>query len=335
MINPLLLETLKVQSHTYECDKMIDFVLEKLFELGCWIDYDAAGNIYAVKGESDTYPCIVAHLDTVHKIVPDNQYVVISDDDYAFAYNPVKKEMTGVGGDDKVGIYIALQMMRDLDYCKAAFFVDEEVGCLGSSQANMDFFQDVRFALQCDRKGNNDFVYNIMGTSLYTEQFSNDIAPIIAAHGYSENTGGLTDVYQLADNGIGVCVANMSCGYYNPHTDEEMICLSDVENCRRMVYEIMTKCTNVYECTHERHRYDSWWKDGGNGVSYKKDSKKDESLDWHYPDWSDWEYKDGKYTITDSQWKACWDCYEVFNKDKINGDGLCSKCSAYHDPKII
>jgi tripeptide aminopeptidase len=320
MINPLLLETLKVQSHTYECDKMIDFVLEKLFELGCWIDYDAAGNIYAVKGESDTYPCIVAHLDTVHKIVPDNQYVVISDDDYAFAYNPVKKEMTGVGGDDKVGIYIALQMMRDLDYCKAAFFVDEEVGCLGSSQANMDFFQDVRFALQCDRKGNNDFVYNIMGTSLYTEQFSNDIAPIIAAHGYSENTGGLTDVYQLADNGIGVCVANMSCGYYNPHTDEEMICLSDVENCRRMVYEIMTKCTNVYECTHERQRYDSWWKDGGNGVSYKKDSKKDESLDWYYPDWSDWEYKDGKYTITDSQWKAC--C-------------LCSKCSTYHNPKVI
>lgn len=335
MINPLLLDILKVQSHTYECDRMIDFVLEKLFELGCWIDYDKAGNIYAVKGEADTYPCIVAHLDTVHKIVPDNEYMVISDDTHAFAYNPIKKEMTGVGGDDKVGIYIALQMMRDLDYCKAAFFVDEEVGCVGSLDADMDFFRDVRFALQCDRKGNSDFVYNIMGVSLYTEQFSNDIAPILAAHGYSEHTGGLTDVYQLAENGIGVCVANMSCGYYNPHSDDEMICLSDVENCRRMVYNIMTQCTDVYECTHETRAYSDWWKDGGNGIAYGKDSKTGKDDDFNDIDWTDWDYKDGKYTLTDAKWKTCWDCYEVFDKHSINRDGLCAKCAEYHNPKII
>ena len=213
MINPLLLKILNVQSETYDCGRMMDFVLNELFELGCWIDYDKAGNIYAVKGDADHYPCIVAHLDTVHKIVPDNEYVVISDDEYAFAYNPVKHKMTGVGGDDKVGIYIALQMIRELDACKVAFFVDEEVGCLGSAEADMTFFQDVRFVLQCDRKGNDDFVYNIMGMSLYTDRFSNDILPIISAYGYSENTGGLTDVYQLAENGIGVCVANMSGGY--------------------------------------------------------------------------------------------------------------------------
>jgi len=349
MINPLLLEVLKVQSETYKCDKMIDFVLEKLFELGCSMDYDESGNIYAIKGSADTYPCMVAHLDTVHKIVPDNEYTVISDDEYAFAYNPIKREMTGVGGDDKVGIYIALQMMRDLDHCKAAFFVDEEVGCLGSSEADMEFFKDVRFALQCDRKGNSDFVYNIMGVSLYTEQFSNDIAPILEAHGYSENMGGLTDVYQLADNGIGVCVANMSCGYYNPHCDDEMISLKDVENCRRMVYEIMYKCTDVYECNHEIGRSYSWWKDGGNGIAYGKDSSKDietlswydnnstngSTTDWYDKDWSDWEYNNGKYTMTDSKWKACWDCYEVHDKSAINSDGLCDRCSIYHNPKII
>jgi len=340
MINPLLLEVLNVQSESRNCSKMIDFVLEKCFEFGCsLIDYDSAGNIYAIKGEADTYPCIVAHMDTVHKIVPDAEYKVISDDDYAFAYNPVKRKMTGVGGDDKVGIYIALQMVRDLDHCKVAFFVDEEIGCVGSMQADMTFFADVRFALQCDRKGNSDFVYNIMGTGLYSEAFYKDIAPIISSYGYEESTGGLTDVYQLAENGIGVAVANMSCGYYNPHTDEEMISLADVENCRRMVYDIMTNCTDVYECKHEKSYYDTWWKDGGNGVAYnsKLDKGLHDGADWYNDkDWSDWEYSGGKYTYKkESKWTTCWDCYGVFEKEDIDAHGLCPNCTEYHKEKIV
>jgi putative aminopeptidase FrvX len=29
---------------------------------------DVTGNIYLTKGQSDSYPCMVAHMDTVHKI---------------------------------------------------------------------------------------------------------------------------------------------------------------------------------------------------------------------------------------------------------------------------
>lgn len=353
-MNPLLLEVLSVQSHSRECDNMQSFILDHVCKLDdVIVDFDELGNIYITKGESSSYPCIVSHMDTVHKILPDDQYKVIYDDDHAFAYNPILKELTGIGGDDKVGVYICLQMLADLEYCKVAFFVDEEIGCIGSESADMSFFRDVRFVLQCDRKGNSDFVYNILGTDLYDEQFFNDIIDIIPKYGYGEHTGGLTDVYTLAENGVGVAVANMSCGYYNPHSDDEIVCISDVENCREMVYEIMTSCTKVYKYEVVKKSYSTWWKDGGNGPAYYSSNKKndneftkgwtkDDYDDWYgYNDsyvganddkWDGWEYKDNKYVKTFGKgYMDCWDCGEYHPTSEINMHGLCRKCTAYHE----
>ena len=32
------------------------------------------GNIYCTKGKAEFYPCIVAHMDTVHAMIPKNDY---------------------------------------------------------------------------------------------------------------------------------------------------------------------------------------------------------------------------------------------------------------------
>lgn len=304
MINPLLYRVLSVQSESFECTKMQEFIFDECVELGCDVEFDKAGNLYVTKGISATYPCIVSHMDTVHKILPDNEYMVIADDNIAIAYNPVKNDVTGIGGDDKVGIYIALQMLRELDYCKAVFFVDEEVGCAGSSQAYMDFFLDCRFALQCDRKGNNDFVDSIFGTQLYGNDFHDAILPIITAYGYSETSGGLTDVYQLAENGIGIAVANMSCGYYNPHSDNEIVNLADVENCRRMVYEIMNTCTDYY--------------------GYKSVSKS-----WGYDDWYDKPYNSQSWYDDKKNYDICYSCNEWVAEDELE-NGYCAGCINWH-----
>ena len=41
-------------------------------------------------------------------------------------------------------------------------------------------------------------------------------------------SGGMTDVMQLAHNGLEVAMANFSCGYYKPHTDKEYVIIDEL-----------------------------------------------------------------------------------------------------------
>ena len=97
---------------------------------------------------------------------------------------------------------------------KVAFFVGEEVGCIGSSKANMDFFKDVRFVIQCDRRGSNDLIASICSTEIASKEFIE--ATGYEAFGYHLEEGMMTDVLTLKENGLQVSAVNMSCGYYDP-----------------------------------------------------------------------------------------------------------------------
>lgn len=44
---------------------------------------------------------------------------------------------------------------------KVAFFVSEEIGCVGSRNADMGFFEDARFVIEPDRRGYEDLITNI------------------------------------------------------------------------------------------------------------------------------------------------------------------------------
>ena len=347
MINKLFLEILNVQSYSRETERMAEYI----FDYCLANNYDVAyedGNLYVTKGISPdgTYPCIISHTDTVHKIIPNQDYYVVHDDNVAFAYNLSKMEMTGVGGDDKVGIYVCLRMLQDLPYCKAAFFRDEEIGCVGSMAADLSFFKDCRFILQCDRKGNKDFVSDIFCTQLYSQEFSDAIAPILKDYGYSETSGGLTDVYQLAEDGVGISVANMSCGYYNPHCDDEMINLHDVENCRAMVFEIMIRCVNTYgheqvytKNTYSTTSYNKYgsksynWYDEDYYMWNKTDDKDNKKTEVNGNTWDGWTYDNGKYSkVIDYHHTGyeCWSCGFDVQADELSHEGLCNRCEGYH-----
>ena len=47
---------------------------------------------------------------------------------------------TGIGGDDKAGVFICLQLLEKLDSCKVFLPVAEETGCNGSKEADPEFF---------------------------------------------------------------------------------------------------------------------------------------------------------------------------------------------------
>jgi hypothetical protein len=337
MVNKNFLEILNIQSVSGDTEAMVEYLFDKCLERGYEVEY-SDGNLYVIKGISpdNNYPCIISHTDTVHDIIPQKDYMVIHDDNVIMAYDLNKMSLTGIGGDDKVGIYICMEMLDRLEYCKAAFFRDEEIGCHGSMLANMEFFKDVRFVLQCDRKGNKDFVYNIFGTDLYGEDFFNSVSPILDAYGYSESTGGLTDVYQLAENGVGVAVANMSCGYYNPHMDDEMINIDDVENCLNMVQCIMTNCTDVYEHKIVKKEY-KYFNPSKNKYDYN--STFNGFTEYYTPKetnmnddkWDGWSYDGKKYSKSYSEEVGeCWHCGTETLESSLTKDGLCSYCKTYH-----
>lgn len=233
----ILQKILSTQSASYETERMQATIISILDKLNLGYTQDTYGNIYVTKGNADLYPTMVCHIDTVHDI---NDHVIIQRvNDNLYAFDTKKMEQYGIGGDDKVGIYITLQCLMHFDNFKAVFFLDEEVGCIGSSHADFSFFNDSTIVLQCDRQGYEDFVNEIGNVKLFDDQLLNVIQSTLKYYGRKVTSGGLTDVKSIATKND-VQVANMSCGYYNPHSSTEFINLADVQDTLDMCIKIFT-----------------------------------------------------------------------------------------------
>lgn len=246
----LLKELYGISARTHQEKDMIAFVSQRLSDLGVTFTTDEAGNIYATKGNADTYPCIAAHLDEVHEAREKGYEVLVVRDEFIIGFNSGKREFNGIGADDKNGIWVCLKCLEKFDNLKCVFFVGEEQGCIGSRQADMKFFDDCRFVLQCDRKGNSDFISNIYGNPLCSTQFIKDAS--LGEHGYKEERGMQTDVQALRERGLEISCANISCGYYYPHTPHEMTNIADLQKCLTLVEHIVENCCEVY--THKEVR---------------------------------------------------------------------------------
>ena len=53
-----------------------------------------------------------------------------------------------------------------------------------------------------------------------SDDFIKDIEP--KEYGYTPTEGMMTDVEQLKENGLNISCINLSCGYYEPHTDNDI-----------------------------------------------------------------------------------------------------------------
>lgn len=240
----LLKKLYAIHSPSGKEDKMIKFLISYLQSLpGVRLGKDSYGNLYAWKGESETYPCIVAHLDQVQRNHP-RDFRAIETRDIIFGFSAKEHSFCGLGADDKNGILIALETLKKYDSMKAVFFKEEETGCHGSSHAEIKFFEDCRYVIQCDRRGNSDLITNIGCSDLCSEKFIQDIDP--EKWGYKEETGMMTDVEALKERGLNVSAVNISVAYYQPHTNEEITVKRDLEKCWKFVQHIIEDCTDTY-----------------------------------------------------------------------------------------
>ena len=199
-------------------EKPMRKLLKKLCkQYGADVEKDKKGNLLVTKGKAKTYPCICAHMDQVQHAHSED-FTVLRVGDVIMGYSPKSMAQQGLGADDKNGLWIALSLLRERRVLKCAFFMGEEVGCIGSSAVDMEFFKDCRFCIQPDRRNGGDLITNI-GGKLCSDAFLEALDGKL--YGYLPTDGLSTDVGTLAQRGVGISCVNISCGYYHPHTDHE------------------------------------------------------------------------------------------------------------------
>jgi hypothetical protein len=255
----------------------------------CTYFVDKKGNLLVERGNGDR-PCIVAHMDEVHNI-PNR--TVLSDDKIIIAHNNGKQ--CGIGGDDKNGIAIALIALRSVVNLKACFFVEEETGGGGSDNVSLKWFKNVLYLLQFDRRGNSDLITSISFDQIASDNFISDLLPIVSKYGYSETSGLFTDVYNLFSRGVKLSAVNISCGYYNAHSDGEYTNIADVKNALALCLDVLMNLTQRYTHKKETKLFPSrYWNNSPSAhywdESYNRASVHDVAPNWrknYYSDVSD------------------------------------------------
>lgn len=247
-------DVLKIPTYTGCEDLMIEFIRGFCLENNLEHYLDSKNNIYVTKGElcqDSFYPCVVAHTDTVHR---DQEELILSGNDIKIknlltsegktkliGWNPISDVPTGIGGDDKCGIYICLKLLLELDTIKAVFFVEEETGMHGSKIADKNFFKDVGYAIQFDAPTNNWFSRTLLNLPLWNEGFLLELQPILESNKVDNiSTDPFTDVYQLRKK-FDFCCAVFPTGYYNQHTRSEYVIPEETEQCYLMGLESIKK----------------------------------------------------------------------------------------------
>ena len=242
----LLKDVLSVPTKTYQEERMVTFLVNWLTENSIPHFVDEHNNVYATKQESlelpeDFYfPCVISHTDTVHNIDTINireEMLNNTQGEEKLSYKAYNDEgnPTGIGGDDKCGVFACLTLLQELPNVKAAFFVSEETGCHGSLKASEEFFENVGYGIQFDAPENWMVTERCFGQVLFdrdseffescdkvlTEGMDNNYMEYMV-HPY-------TDVYALRGKFDFSCI-NISIGYYNYHTKHEYVVVEDVFN---------------------------------------------------------------------------------------------------------
>lgn len=232
---------------------------EELSEMG-FVPISRKGFLYA-PGEIPVL--LVAHLDTVHPELPE---IICYAKDGRYMMSP-----QGIGGDDRAGVYMILQILRQVN-CHVLFCEDEECGGRGASAfTKSGILPDVNYIVELDRKGENDAVYYGCDNPAFREY--------VAEFGFCEAFGSFSDISILAPF-LKTAAVNLSTGYYNAHRNHELIdrevMASNTERVIEMVmtptehYPYRTKPIKQFKSTLGKSLFDHELKDLTDDGDHKK-----------------------------------------------------------------
>jgi len=227
----LLSRLLAVPTCSRHEDEMVAFLVEHLRQNGTYrcgkIVTDEWNNVFIRKGGTGVVPCVAAHLDTVH---PLRQIKVVEQDGIMFGVDE-NGQRTGIGADDKAGVYICLQLLERFDDIAVALFAAEEIGCVGAHYAPAAWFNGVGYVIEFDCPGSGLVSYTSSGVRLFANdgEFIRTAAPVLQEHGSTRwQHHPYSDVKEVRKRFPISCV-NLSCGYHNWHRADEYLVLDEVE----------------------------------------------------------------------------------------------------------
>lgn len=180
------------------------------------------GFLYA---KGDIPVLLVAHLDTVHREQPS---IICRSEDGRYMMSP-----RGIGGDDRCGVYMILQILKEVR-CHVLFCEDEETGGRGARAfAGSGVNVDVNYIVEMDRRDSNDAVFYGCDNPEFTE--------FVCSFGFEEAGGSFSDISVIAPY-LKTAAVNISAGYYNEHRLHEMIdCKAMADNIRRIIQMAQTQ----------------------------------------------------------------------------------------------
>lgn len=243
-------------------------LVKELIAAGYTDVISADGYIYA-KGNIPVL--LTAHMDTVHRKRVEDFY------EY---YDENKKQHIisspqGIGGDDRCGIYMILQIIKT-HKCSVLFCEDEECGGIGSKKfvktALIKEIENMKYMIELDRMNGKDAVFYSCDNADFTKFIESNT-------GYKKTWGSFSDISTLMP-AAGVAGVNFSCGYYNAHQTSEYVIVEEMLNTINVVKKLLdVKCDKFKYVARSYGNYGGGYYGGYYGRSWNG---------WDEDDWDDY-----------------------------------------------
>lgn len=184
--------------------------------------YATKDYIYAI---GDIPIALCAHMDTVFPKPPSDIYY---DKDKNVIWSP-----TGLGADDRAGVFSILKILRTGLRPTVIFLADEEIGALGASALIKAFpkpVNELKYLIELDRRGEIDCVFY--------ECDNMDFIDYIETFGFLMNFGSFSDISEICPQ-WGIAGVNLSVGYEGEHSVSEILRVGPMLNTIRRVEQML------------------------------------------------------------------------------------------------
>lgn len=188
---------------------------------------DEAGNVlYRVGKPSVHHTMFSSHLDTVQRGT-EKRTLVMDKDKFIYACMP-NGQPSVLGADDKIGVYVMLQMMKKKIPGLYVFHTGEEIGGIGSSwlvKNKPEYFEHIDRCIAFDRMDYNDVITHQGGQRCCSPEFAKALSEELNEYmpSYSQYAADATGSFTDSDNYVGLIAecTNLSIGYFRQHTTNE------------------------------------------------------------------------------------------------------------------